>query len=143
MALKLDKIVQAQLVLNELVKRDEKDSFLPFRTRLKVSTILRKIQGDAEFFDKERDALIRKYGEEAFDLPAGEPNRKSLGIAIKPNTPAFESFQRDLSDLLDQDSNVEAIKPLEISDLGDNNPLSIGFLRQMEIAGILKVEDVE
>lgn len=75
---------------------------LPVGTGLQLARLARKIAAEAQIITGERDKLIIKYGEQ---------NEK--GYSIKPDSPNWPSYIRDVQALFSQEVEIDA-QPIKL-----------------------------
>lgn len=118
--MKLGEVVVADRALREL---DEQD--LPYALAKAIDNILRKVEGDVAFFNKNLQALFEEFGEER----EARPEEKHLGERVRAVKPVnAEEFQQRLTELegLPIDLGVE---PLDLAPYADRLTIK---RRQME-----------
>lgn len=106
-----DSYVVAMIIQSMLVGKDGTERKLPFNLKYKLQRNLSAIATDSEFFDKERDALIRELGEEADGV-------------IKVKDENLEEFNKRLFDMLSTDTDHNLIK-LAPEDMDNFNDIDI------------------
>lgn len=152
--LKFKDIAEIHLVLNEMVNRDneyakdnEGQGFLPYQTKLKVATVARKIGPDFEQYSKERFELFKKLGEPVYkkrvvDGKATDENTEEIESYSIPNDVSkMAEFTKLFNELTDTEADLEKIKELKQSDLGDPCPLNVNFIMSLQAVGLLEKLD--
>jgi hypothetical protein len=77
---------------------------LPIKTAYNIARILRKVNGELELFDQQKNSLIKELGEE-----------KDGGFIVKPEN--IQEFNNKINELLDVE--VEDFNKILLSSLGD------------------------
>jgi hypothetical protein len=137
---------EAYFLFNALSKLDDRPlaeggGFLPYATKLKLATRLRKLKPDASNFEQERMDLAKKLGEPVFFEQSNEDREAKKepvvkGYRVSDSSPNKAEWDKSLRDLQDAEADVEVIRPLEWNSLGENK-LSTGFIMQLQDSKLL------
>lgn len=128
----LKQAVESHEILTFLVKADEKEPFLPFKTRLMINTRLRKLRDDNANFNEQKLALFQEYGS-----PIIKENQLE-GYSGPTDPEKIKEFNEKMTLLLESEGDVYELKPLPIASLGEANKLSASFLQFMQDSGVLE-----
>lgn len=145
MSLKIKQVAEANFGLSKLVELDGREAkdggqFLPYATKLKISTLFRKLKGDNDQFVKERQELVQKYGKPVYAPKKEEEEGEAqvIGYQVTGDCPDKAEFDKLFDALVNEEADLEAIKPLPADSLGENK-LDTRFIMQLQDLGLLAI----
>ena len=102
MKVKLVQIVNSTEAMNKIATQPMKAA-----VSFKVAKNLKKLSEELAVFEQSRGDLIRKYGKED----------EEGNVAIEPKTKGMTEFQKELSELLNVDVDLNGFKKIKLSQL--------------------------
>jgi len=105
MKVKLGQIAGSVEALNKVAKQPMKAT-----ASFQVAKNLKSLSDELAAYEQSRGDLIRKYGKE---------NKEDNSFAVDPSSSDFEKFQKEFSDLLSVEVDLENFKKIKLSELSD------------------------
>jgi len=105
MKVKLGQIAGSVEALNKVAQQPMKAT-----ASFQVAKNLKSLSDELAAYEQSRGDLIRKYGKE---------NKEDNSFAVDPNSSDFEKFQKEFSDLLSVEVDLENFKKIKLSELSD------------------------
>lgn len=105
MKVKLGQIAGSVEALNKVAQQPMKAT-----ASFQVAKNLKSLSDELAAYEQSRGDLIRKYGKE---------NKEDNSFSVDPNSSDFEKFQKEFSDLLSVEVDLENFKKIKLSELSD------------------------
>ena len=105
MKVKLGQIAGSVEALNKVAQQPMKAT-----ASYQVAKNLKSLSDELAAYEQSRGDLIRKYGKE---------NKEDNSFSVDPNSSDFEKFQKEFSDLLSVEVDLENFKKIKLSELSD------------------------
>ena len=102
MKVKLIQVVNSSEAFSKIAQQPMKAA-----VSFKVAKNIKKLSDELSVFEQSRGDLIRKFGKED----------KEGNVAIEPNTKGMAEFQKELSDLLNVEVDLNGFKKIKLSQL--------------------------
>lgn len=131
--------------LNKITQLSQKeDSKVSFKLSVQVSTLIKKLAPVLETYEKEREALIKKYAKPVYKKSTtkfdedGEPQMENSGEWNFETEKNKEAFNKEISDLLNTEVEFDGMFQFDMKDLSKLSKHGFGVQEVTSIMPLIK-----
>lgn len=129
------KLTVAQIydAVNALIAICNTPRVIPAMAKYKLARMHDALEPTWDAYEKKRQALVMKYGEEKFQDP--ETKLKSFGWGVDPKSENGKAYAAEWGAMLEESHEIN-VTPITMTMLGDD-PKGIEFVEFKQLAGLI------